>query len=277
MKKLFTLIILVAGIKSFAQIYPINTYEFGWTHRNHFKQLREIRLVNNPDGTITAKGGMLPYEKFAVTNSVLPCYMTLSITDMLMMRHSNEEKTIRFGDLIGLNPIYAGSAKYYDMNGEDKTTNFGTGFFVGGFLLYHYNKDMGIGFNYKWDVTLDGIINHKSFYSYYEPISYYSLLFHYKMFSLEFSTTLSKEPDVQDMIDDYNERIAKKNYTHIGNYHHPHTQILNFKYLFYKKKMFLAAKFEFLRGDWYTGNEKDFALFRRDKFNTTTITFGYAF
>ncbi len=291
MKRLIVLIILTISSYSYAQHFMINTFEFGWSHRTHYEQSREVPLILNTDGTIISDGGMAPVNKDGVTNVVFPCYMTLSVFDMIRMKHG-EEKKYRFGDLIGLFPIYAGSAKMYTNEGTEKAINFGAGFFIGGFFMYHFHDDFGVGVNYKWDVVLDAIIDYKSDYSYYEPMSYYSVLVHYKRLSLELSTSFNLEPSEQKMNDYMNDRLLKNKYDNIGNYYVGNSQRIDFKY-FFSKKFMISAKYEFLHGDAYQGNQDQnqaklydydfshpyvhFELQQKNKFNNTTLTIGYLF
>ena len=291
MKKLITLILMVFSLQTIAQYYPINTWEFGWSHRSHSKQSLETPLKLNTNGTITATGGLKSIEKVGITNAIVPFYMTLSVVDMFRMK-DEDEKTYRFGDLIGLLPIYAGQAKMNTNDGVDKTINFGAGFYVGAFFMYHLNDDIGIGINYKWDVVLDAIYDYKSNYSYYEPMSYYSVFAHYKKLSIEFSTSINPKPSEQKMNDYMNDRLLKNKYDNIGNYYVGNSQRIDVKY-FFNDKIFVSAKFEFLHGDSYQGNQDQtqaklndyefsrpyvhFALQQKHKFNNTSITFGYAF
>jgi len=283
---------LLFEVSIYSQYYPINTVEFGYMHRSHYKQTRENPLIMNSDGTITVIGEFNDYERRASANIVVPARMNLSIIDMLRMKNSNEEKKIRFGDLFGLLPIYAGTAKVTEADLTSKEINFGTGFSMGAFVMYHIKPEMGLGFSYKWDVSLDAINDRKSYYSYYVPLNYLSILMHYQRFSLELSTTLDPRPTEQDMIEKNNTRLEKKKHDKVGEYYHGNGQALDFKF-YINSKLYLTVKYERLKGEWYMGSQdaslpplsdfstsypyKNFELFRRDRFRTFQSGLGICF
>lgn len=281
------------SLNAFCQKYPISTTELGWTNRSYYRQTRQTPLVMNNDGTITATGDFNEYKKLAVANTFIPCRMNLSIVDLFRTRGSDQEKTLRFGDLIGLSPIYGGSVKLFEPdNTTKKAIAFGTGFFLGAFVLYHFDRDLGVGLSYRWDVSLDAFDDGKSNYSYYVPLSYFSILGHYKKFSLEFSTTLKSEPTVAKMISSQNKKLAKGKMDNVTAYNFGTAQLIDLKYFFGKKKVYLTVKYEFLNGQTYEGNQdrskanladdtpytqpfSDFKLGMKERFNTLNVGVGF--
>ena len=217
----------------YSQEYPVSVVDFGWMNRSYTEDVFAGE-----------------YQQSAVGNLFTPCKMTLSIIDMVRMRKTDKEKTLRFGDYIGLFPIYAGGTKVFLENDTSEEIGFGTGFSLGAFVLYHFKPDIGIGFNVKWDVSLDAVTDYKSFYSYYQPLIYYSLLGHYKHFSLQFSTTISPQP--------------RKDQVGQGIEHS--SQAIELKYLLGSKN-YLVGSYEMMSGSFGAG--------RKDKINTLYLGFGF--
>jgi len=140
-------------------------------------------------------------------------------------------------------------------------------------------------------VSLDAFDDGKSNYSYYVPLSYFSVLGHYKKFSLEFSTTLNSEPTVAKMISAQNKKLAKGNMDNVTAYNFGTAQLIDLKYFFCKKKVYMTLKYEFLNGQTYEGNQdrnkpnlgnspftqpfSDFKLGMKEKFSTLNVGLGF--
>jgi hypothetical protein len=219
--------------------------------------------------------------------------MNISVIDLIRTRKSDQEKTFRYGDLIGLMPIYGGKVKLFESNTTSKgAIAYGAGFSLGAFVLYHFNPDIGIGLSYKWTVSLDAFNDGKSNYSYYVPLSYFSILAHYKRISLEFSTTLNSEPTIADMISSQNKKLAKSKMDNVFSYYYSSAQFIDIKF-FFSKKAYLTLKYEFLNGQEYGGSQdrtksplgisqysnpiSDFKLGMKEKFNTLNVGLGFRF
>ena len=238
---LVVLLFLVLTPKnSFSQAYPITTIDFGWINRTYYSDIN-----NNTT-----------YDKSAVGNLFTPCKMTISVIDLVRMKKSEEEKTFRFGDYIGLQPIYGGGTKLYSNNQTTDVIGYGTGFYLGAFMLYHFKPHIGVGFNVKWDVSLDAIYNSKSFYSYYVPLIYYSLLAHYNQFSLQFSTSINAQPRTDNA----------------GFLMNKTSQVIELKYLL-GSKVYLVGSYEILNGN-FTRLSDDY-ITRKDRFNSLYLGLGF--